>query len=246
MIADPAADGIRDVSPDGAGRDLPEEFRFEEAALRMQTFFDLLMPENPPFLVELEERAVRENVPVIRRSTQGLLWFFLTLAKPQSILEIGSGIGFSALLMAEAAKKAQITTVEIDPARAEEARANFAGYAEKEGRRRIRLIEDDALAVMEALCAAGEQFDLLFMDAAKGQYLPLLPYAEKLVRPSGLMISDNILRDGEVLDSRYLVERRNRTIHRRMREYLETLARSPEWRTYFAGTQDGNAVSVRL
>ena len=89
-------------------------------------------------------------------------------------------------------------------------------------------------------------FILLTFAAHSGQYLPLLPYAEKLVRPGGLMISDNILRDGEVLDSRYLVERRNRTIHRRMREYLETLARSPEWRTYFAGTQDGNAVSVRL
>ncbi len=218
----------------------------EEAALRMRTYFDLLSPDNPPFLAELEERAVREGVPVIRRSTQSLLWFFLTFMKPASVLEIGTGTGFSALLMAEAAKSARITTVEKDPGRAQEAVRNFAAYAEKEGRQRIRLIEDDALAAAEALCAAGEQFDLLFMDAAKGQYMPLLPYAEQLVKPGGVMISDNILQDGEVLDSRFLVERRSRTIHKRMREYLETLSRSPKWRTYFAGTQDGNALSVRL
>ena len=138
----------------------------------------------------------------------------------------------------------RITTIEKDPARAAEAAEHFTGFGA--GPERIRLIQKDAQEALEALAAEEKQnFDLIFLDGAKGQYIRYLPVLLPLLRTGGVLITDNILKGGELLDSRYAVTRRNRTIHRRMLEYLDALCGDPQLRTILLETGDGMAVPLK-
>lgn len=207
---------------------------------RMVSFIDSLDPGNPDYLNELEEYALSTDVPIIRTGTQSLLHFLLDLQKPMKILEVGTAIGFSALLMSEYAPEGcHITTIEKYEKRIPIARENF----EKAGKSHcIHLIEGDATEVLQKL---DEQFDFIFMDAAKGQYIHFLPDVLRLLKKGGLLVSDNVLQDGDVLESRFAVTRRNRTIHARMREYLYTLKHSEQLTTSILPVGDGMALSVK-
>ncbi|MBO5503324.1 MAG: O-methyltransferase [Lachnospiraceae bacterium] len=210
---------------------------------RFAVFAAAMAPGNPPLLRALEEKARADGVPVIRQGTQSLIRFLLELKKPQRILEVGTGVGFSALLMLDALHGAcEITTIEKDPARAAEAERNFAEAGGK-----IRLFRGDAEEILRQLAETEpESYDFVFMDAAKGQYIHFLPRIVELTRAGGLLLSDNILKEGEILESRYGVTRRDRTIHARMREYLLALCRSDDWRTVLLEEGDGTALSVRI
>ena len=212
---------------------------------RLTVFIESRTPALPAPLSELEEKALAENVPIIRPMTQNLLLFFMELNAPRSVLEIGTGVGFSALLMESALPGGgRITTIEKDPARAAEAAEHFRSFGA--GPDRIRLIQGDAQEAIEALAAEEqESCDLIFLDGAKGQYIRYLPVLLSLLRTGGVLITDNILKGGELLDSRYAVTRRNRTIHRRMLEYLDALCGDPQLRTILLETGDGMAVSVK-
>ena len=133
----------------------------------------------------------------------------------------------------------RITTIENYEKRIPLARKNFA-LAEKEDR--IKLLEGDAMEVLKGLA---DSYDLIFLDAAKGQYIYYLPELLRLLRPGGLLVSDNVLQDGDVIESRFAVERRQRTIHARMREYLYTLTHCGELTTSILPLGDGVTVSVR-
>ncbi len=208
---------------------------------RMTAFIDSLDRGNPAFLDEIEKYAVREQVPVIRKSMQSLLKFILAYAKPRSILEVGTAIGFSALLMSEyAPSDCTITTIEKYEKRIPVARENFRRAGRED---RIKLLEGDA---MELLPALEGSFDLIFMDAAKGQYIHFLPEILRLLKPGGLLISDNVLQEGDVAQSRFAVTRRNRTIHARMREYLYQLKHHPQLETVILPVGDGVTLSTRL
>ena len=207
---------------------------------RMITYIDSLDPGNPPYLNELESTALQMEVPIIRPGTQSLLHFLLELLKPKKILEVGTAIGFSALLMSEyAPEDCKITTIEKYEKRIPLARENF----EKAGKSHcITLLEGDATDLLKTLEGP---FDFIFMDAAKGQYIHFLPDIIRLLSEGGLLVSDNVLQDGDVLESRYAVTRRNRTIHARMREYLYTLKHSEELTTSILPVGDGMALSVK-
>ena len=88
-------------------------------------------------------------------------------------------------------------------------------------------------------------FDLIFMDAAKGQYIHWLPDVVRLLAPGGILMSDNVLQEGELIESHYLVERRNRTIYKRMRDYLFELKHHPQLTTSIIPLGDGVSVSVK-
>lgn len=208
---------------------------------RMASFLDSLDRGNTPFLDEIEKYAIETQVPVIRKSTQSLLKFLLAQAKPKNILEVGTAVGFSALLMSEyAPEDCHITTIEKYEKRIPVAKENFRrGGAEE----RITLLEGDAAEILGKL--AGE-YDLIFMDAAKGQYIHFLPDILKLMPIGGVLVSDNVLQDGDVLESRYAVTRRDRTIHTRMREYLYQLKHNEQLRTDILPLGDGATVSVKL
>lgn len=207
---------------------------------RMISFIDSLDPGNPPYLNELEEYALATEVPIIRTGTQSLLHFLMDFHRPMKILEVGTAIGFSALLMSEYAPLGcQITTIEKYEKRIPIARQNF----EKAGKAHcITLLEGDAMDILKTL---DEQYDFIFMDAAKGQYIHFLPDILRLLKTGGLLVSDNVLQDGDVLQSRYAVTRRNRTIHGRMREYLYTLKHSEKLTTSILPVGDGMALSVK-
>ena len=219
------------------------EESFVDMEERFAVFAAAMAPGNPPLLRALEEKARADGVPVIRQGTQSLIRFLLELKKPQRILEVGTGVGFSALLMLDALHGAcEITTIEKDPARAAEAERNFAEAGGK-----IRLFRGDAEEILRQLAETEPgTFDFVFMDAAKGQYIHFLPRIVELTRAGGLLLSDNILKEGEILESRYAVTRRDRTIHARMREYLLALCRSDDWRTVLLEEGDGTALSVRI
>ena len=163
----------------------------------------------------------------------------VALKQPKHILEVGTAVGYSALLMARIMPEdAHITTIEKFEKRIPVAKANFK-KAQLEDR--ITLLEGDAGEILADLSGS---FDFIFMDAAKGQYINWLPDIIRLLAPGGLLMSDNVLQDGTIVESRYAVERRDRTIHVRMREYLYTLKNSEALETTILPIGDGVALSV--
>lgn len=207
---------------------------------RFSTYVASLEAPEEPLLERIEAEALAARVPIIRKETQSFLKTLLVMHKPRKILEIGTAVGFSALLMsAYLPEGGHITTIENYEKRIPIARENFR-QAGKEGM--ISLIQGDALAVMKELT---EAYDLIFMDAAKGQYIHYLPEAVRLLAPGGVLVSDNVLQGGDVLESRFAVERRDRTIHSRMREYLYELKHHDQLQTSILPLGDGVALSVR-
>ena len=207
---------------------------------RTDVFINSLDSGNSPLLDAIETESIQTNVPIIRKDMQGFLKFILAIRKPERILEVGTATGFSALLMAEnTSSDTLITTIEKYEKRIPVAKENFK-RAEKENR--ITLLEGDASDILKELTG---EFDFIFMDAAKGQYLSFLPDVLRLLTPGGMLITDNVLQDGDVLESRYAVTRRNRTIHNRMREYLYELKNHPALDTVILTVGDGIAVSVK-
>lgn len=208
---------------------------------RMCAFIDSLDRGNTAFLNEIEKYAAENQVPVIRRSMQSLLKFLLALAKPKNILEVGTAIGFSALLMSEyGSEDCHITTIEKYEKRIPIAKENFR-KANREDR--ITLLEGDAMEIMKELSGP---YDMIFMDAAKGQYIHFLPEVLRLLAPGGLLISDNVLQDGDIIESRFAVTRRNRTIHARMRDYLYELKHTPGLETVILPVGDGVALTTKF
>lgn len=207
---------------------------------RMETYLASLERGNTPLLDQIEKEALETNVPIIRTQTQGLLKFLLALRKPMSILEVGCAIGFSALLMSEYAPAGcHITTIEKYEKRIPVARSNFARAGREEA---ITLLTGDASDILKELRGP---YDFIFMDAAKGQYIHWLPDILRLMGPGAMLFSDNVLQEGTIVQSRYGVERRDRTIHVRMREYLYSLKHMEELETAIIPIGDGAALSVR-
>lgn len=208
---------------------------------RMVAFINSFDKGNTPFLDELEREALAADVPIIRKEMQGFMKFLLAAHRPMRILEVGTAVGFSALLMSEYGPEGcRITTIEKFEKRIPVARENFARAGREQ---QITLMEGDAADILKELEGP---YDLIFMDAAKGQYIHFLPDILRLLAAGGLLVSDNVLQDGDVLESRFAVTRRNRTIHARMREYLYELTHCRELETCILPVGDGVTVSVKL
>ena len=209
---------------------------------RMAVFIDSLSWNIPQYLKEVEKAAIADEVPIIRRSMQSLLSFLLKMKKPEAVLEIGAAVGFSSMLISEyVSKDTVIDTIEKLPVRIRDARKNYENCGKTD---RINLIEGDAAEVLKELVEKGNKYDFIFMDAAKGQYMNFLEYIEKLITDDGMLVTDNVLQEGEIIESRYAVTRRDRTIHGRMREYLFYLTHSEKFDTVILPVGDGAAVSM--
>lgn len=207
---------------------------------RMSAFIDSLDKGNTPFLNEIEKYAIETQVPIVRKSMQSLLKFLLAYAKPKNILEVGTAIGFSALLMSEyGPDDCHITTIEKYEKRIPIAKENFKRAHREEN---ITLLEGDATEILQQLDGS---YDMIFMDAAKGQYIHFLPDILRLLTPGGLLVSDNVLQDGDIIESRFAVTRRNRTIHARMRDYLYELKHHPDLETVILPVGDGVTLSTK-
>ncbi|SFQ01268.1 Predicted O-methyltransferase YrrM [Butyrivibrio proteoclasticus] len=208
---------------------------------RIKAFINSLDRGNEPYLDELEIIAKQQDVPIVRKDTQALLKFLMVQSKPLNILEVGAATGFSALLMAEySSPETKITTIEKYEKRIPVARENFIKYDRDN---KITLLEGDATEILKALQPG---YDFIFMDAAKGQYINFLPDCLRILNKGGLLVSDNCLQDGDVIESRFAVTRRDRTIHARMREYLYELKHNDMLNTVILTVGDGMTLSVKL
>lgn len=192
-------------------------------------------------LKAIRKEAKETFVPVIRKDTEELIRILLEIKKPERILEVGTAIGFSSVFMGESTgKTTHITTIENYPPRIERAKENIklANMQDK-----ITLLEGDAAVILKEL---NEPYDLIFMDAAKGQYIHFFDDVLRLLKSGGILLSDNVLQDGDIFESRYGIRRRNHTIHHRMREYLYVLTHHEELKTVILETGDGITVSVKI
>jgi len=207
---------------------------------RITSFINSMIRDDEGIVGEIEKEAIADEVPIVRRETKEWIKTMLLIKKPMRILEVGTAVGFSSVYMSQyLSEGAHITTIEKWEPRIVKAKENFkkAGVEDK-----ITLLEGDAADVLKGLDGS---YDFIFMDAAKGQYIHFLPDVIRLLEKDGVLISDNVLQDGEVLDSKYVVNRRNRTIHSRMREYLYVLKNHDMLETSIIPLGDGIALSVR-
>ena len=208
---------------------------------RIVSYINSLEKENSPVLEEIEKEARKDGVPIIRKEMESFLRVMLYIKKPKRILELGTAVGYSAILMSEYInEKGQIITIENYEKRIPIAKENI----KKAGRENvIKLLEGDAMEIMPTL--ERDQFDFVFMDAAKAQYIHFLPEVLRLMKKDGVLITDNVLQEGDLIQSKYVVRRRDRTIHKRMREYLEVVKNHPQLETSIVPIGDGITMSVK-
>lgn len=222
-----------------------------ESGLRERENFLALFYEKSNYLTELEKDARARKVPIIRREMMQLIELLLSLTKPEKILEVGTAVGFSALLMSGFLHSdGKLVTIERNPVMYEEALRRFEeakAYVENHPQckmkpERIELKIGDAGEILPAL---EEQFDIIFLDSAKAQYINFLPHLVRLLKKGGLLITDNTLQNGEIIHSKHLLIRRERTTYRRMRQYLWAIGQHPELTTKYFGLADGVTVSIK-
>lgn len=208
------------------------------------TYLHSLETERSPFLEELRAFAEETEVPIIRREMESFLRVLLSLSKPERILEIGAGIGFSSIFMAENCSSVRsITTIENYPPRIEEAKKNLKRWQEENPEKaKISLLEADA---EQAIFSLEGTFDLIFLDGPKGQYVTMLNQLLILLKPGGILLADNVLQEGELVRSRFVTRRRERTIHERMREFIWTVKHDPGLETALLTVGDGVTVSIK-
>lgn len=207
---------------------------------RFVTYINSLDQGNTVILDTIEKEALDTFVPIIRKEMQSFLKVLLAMQRPMRILEVGTAVGFSSILMAEYNPvECEIVTIENYAKRIPIARENFI-RAGKE--KQITLLEGDAAEVLKTL---DTPFDMIFMDAAKGQYINFMPDILRLLKVNGVLVSDNVLQDGDIIESHYAVTRRNRTIYKRMREYLYELTHREDLVTAVLPVGDGITLSIK-
>ena len=207
---------------------------------RIVDYINSLDKGNSPVCNAIEKEALADGVPIIRKEMGNLLKVLLLLKQPQKILEVGTAVGYSSILMSEnMPQNCRITTIENYEKRIPVAKNNFKRAGKEEV---ITLLEGDAMDILKELDGT---YDFIFMDAAKGQYINFLPELLRLMPAGGLLISDNVLQEGDIVESRYGVTRRNRTIHTRMREYIYTLTHAEQLETSIVPIGDGITLGVK-
>ena len=194
------------------------------------------------FLNDLENYARENHIPVVQPDTAELLKVIISIKNPHAILEVGTAIGYSALMMSQlVSESCLIDTIERNDDMVYKARENIkkVGFTEI-----IKVIPGEAADVLECLAKADKTYDFIFMDAAKGQYPDFFKFCYEMLEPGGVLVSDNVLYQGMVMDDEKL-ERRKITLVRRLREYLEMLRNHHNLRTTVLPIGDGIAISYK-
>lgn len=205
----------------------------------MEEYIRSLIPRSDENLERLEKFAEDNGVPIAQKETIKFLEFMVSMKKPVRILELGTAIGYSAIVMYNAANtNPHITTIERDEEMIKYASNNIREFNLEE---KIIIKQGDCLEILENL---SEPYDLIFMDAGKGHYNHFLPHCLRLLKEDGIIIADNVLFRGMVA-SNELVKRRKITIVKRMRTYLELVSQDNELITSVIPMGDGIAVTKR-
>jgi predicted O-methyltransferase YrrM len=209
---------------------------------RVSSFIKSYIPDDEGTLGEIYAKALHDGVPVMRPETKELLKTQLLLKRCTNVLEIGTAVGYSALFMKQyLTEAAHITTMEISSERVKDARENIKKvYGDSASG--ITILQGDACELIKTL--PEDSFDFVFMDAAKAQYLNYLNELYRVVKEGALIFTDNVLQDGEILESHFTVNKRNRTIHDRMREFLHVITTDKRLATSILSVADGVALSI--
>lgn len=208
---------------------------------RINSYIGSLIADDEGTLYDIYEEALHDRVPVIRPQAKEFIRTQLLIKRPRRILEIGTAVGYSSLFMNSVVPEAAITTMELDKLRIAAAKANISRMNKEYS---IELLEGDAYELLKT--QPDDEYDFIFVDAAKAQYINYLPDVKRVAKKHAVIITDNILQEGDVLESHFLVEKRNRTIHDRMREYLYAITHDAELATSVLSVGDGMSVSIKL
>lgn len=207
--------------------------------IRVSSFIKSLYRDDEGVLGDIYKNALREGVPVIRTDTREYIKHELLIKKPMRLLEIGTAIGYSSLYMSLfLGSGAKIKTIELDEDRFKQACENIRLMGKESV---ISPVHGDAFDVIKGL--ESDMYDMIFLDGPKGQYINYLPELIRVIKNEGIIISDNVLQEGEILESHFAVEKRNRTIHDKMREYLYKLTHEDGLHTAVIPVGDGLAVT---
>jgi len=191
-------------------------------------------------LKEIEEFGKREKVPILLPSTAALLRLIVQLLKPEKVLEIGTGIGYSTLTIYYGWPKAKIKTVDLNRQRLRKAEEFF-----KKAGAPIETVEGDGLEVIREELASGNKYDLIFIDSTKGEY-PFFNYkVEPLLKERGLAIFDNVLFRGMVAEEPNKVPQKYRRGVSLLKLFLTNLANYPNFKSIIIPIGDGIAVHYR-
>ncbi|MDR1688559.1 MAG: O-methyltransferase [Clostridiales bacterium] len=200
-----------------------------------------VIPEFGGALGEIYEQALKDKMPVIPPEAARFLAVILSLAKPKNVLEIGCAVGFSAGIFAKYLPDGgHITTIDRYDFMITEAKKNFKKLGIED---KVTLIEGEALAVLKTL---NESYDFIFMDAAKGQYINMLPFCLRLLNLGGILLADDIFQNGDIIKDRLAVKRRQRTIHTRMRAFLEEVCAAKELEVSIIPIGDGMVLAHKV
>lgn len=205
----------------------------------MEKYLRELIGDSKGIIKELEEFAEANGVPIVQKEAARLLEFMVTVKKPKKILELGTAIGYSSILMELAAENnVEITTIERDDKMVEYATENIkkAGFEDK-----ITILHGDCLEILETL---DDEYDLIFMDAGKGHYSHFLPHCLRMLAKDGMIIADNVLFRGMVACKDLMIKRKI-TIVKRMKNYMETISQDKNLLTTVLPMGDGIALTVR-
>lgn len=206
----------------------------------LQNFLTKTVLPREPFLVKLEKQALNQQIPIIHPEVAQFLHLLIRMHRPKTILEIGTAIGYSTICMTQAAgPEAKIKTIEIDEDHAYQAWLNFKEVALND---QIQSIVGDAIDLIPKL---ENKFDLIFLDAAKGQYLNFLPHTLELLNPRGILIADNVLLNGWVVKEELIPHRRMKTMVKRMTMFLESVINHPSLTSSIVPIGDGLTVSLK-
>lgn len=190
--------------------------------------------QNTGFLKELAEFAQKENIPVIPHETVAYFRLLMQTLQPERILEIGTAIGFSALLMAENSPQSQITTIDRNEEMIGFAKENFAKF---DSRNQIELLEGEAMDLLPNL--EDDSYDFVFMDSAKSKYIVFLPEVLKKVKVGGLIVLDDIFQGGDVAKDIMEVRRGQRTIYRGLQRLFDATLDNPNLTASLISMSDG-------
>ncbi|AWZ48752.1 16S rRNA (cytosine(1402)-N(4))-methyltransferase [Clostridiaceae bacterium 14S0207] len=209
----------------------------------MENYLRNLIKEDNEILLHMEEYAKQNGVPIVQKETANFLKLMIELKRPKRILELGTAIGYSSILMKQASKEnVHITTIERDPNMISKAKENLKKYGFEQA---IEIKEGECEEILKNLCDTKvPPYDLIFMDAGKGHYNHFLPYCLELLNKDGVIVADNVLFRGMVPSDELLV-RRKITIVKRMRTYLEEVNDNEKFITSVLPMGDGIAVTVR-
>lgn len=206
----------------------------------LNSYLRTIQPQYGGVLGEVQKEALRNNVPIIPHETARFLSVLLTMKKPKNILEVGTAVGFSAGLMTRYIQEGgKVTTIDRFEVMLKDAKINIKKMGLED---KIKILEGDAAEILKNL---DEKYDVIFLDAAKGQYSQFLPECLRILEVGGILIADDVLQGGDIARSRFNVPRRQRTIHKRMRNFLWDISHMDCLESSIVPIGDGMAVCCK-